>query len=225
MHPDPLLAMSHKSLPRGDGSKTNLMVEAGGANSLKRDITLHNDSLLGRSATLPPPPSDLLSQSPRGPTLASQPPSVSRPSTSSGAGTLKSALKNSTGPSTSSDDAGGGAEAVMAAATAAVAASPTSPTFFDNRNPYSSTSSSNRSSAKVSRNKDRFGAGAPLAVVPAGAEDVDTASENTDNKYDAVYYTKEPLPRRKPVEFPDRSMDVDINMGAYRTHGNRPSDL
>lgn len=220
MHPDPLLAMSHKSLPRGDGSRTNLMVEAGGGNSLKRDITLQNDSLLGRSATLPPPPSDLLDQSPRGvggATLASPPASISRPSTSSGAGTLKSALKNSAGPS-SSDDAG---DAVMAAATAAVSATPTSPTFFDNRNPYSSTSSSNRSSAKMTRNKDR----PPLAVVPAGAEDVDTASENTDNKYDGVYYTKEPLPRRKPVEFPDRNMDVDINMGAYKTHGNRPSDL
>ncbi len=177
MHPDPLLAaaVSHKSLPRGDGSKTNLMIEAGGANSLRRDFltTTQNDSLLGRSATLPPPPSDLLAHSAGGgnTTLASPPSSsLSRPSTStaSSGGPLKSALKKGGGTSSSSSDSGGGGradadDAVMAAASAAMAnpgpsstldsRAAVSPTFFDNRNPYSSTSTSattsTRSSAKV----------------------------------------------------------------------------
>ena len=68
------------------------------------------------------------------------------------------------------------------------------------------------------RNKDKRFA----AVLEAE----DTPSEsNTDNKYDAVYYTKEPLPRRDRAGFPDKSMDgVDIDMKTYKTHG-RPSDL
>ncbi len=215
-HPDPLMGVSQKSLPREGGSRpgsrSNLMAELGGAGFMRKE----DDLMVGRSSTLPPPPSDLLSQAPKGPTLASPPASISRPSTTSG--TLKSAMKQNTS-SSSSDDAGA---AVMAAATAAMAGdmgSPVSPTFFDNKNPYTSTSSSNRSSAKGPRHKD---VGRLAAVVAA---DLDSNSENTDSKYDAVYYTKEPLPRRDPVEFSDRSMDVDINMKAYRTHQARPSDL
>ena len=52
----------------------------------------------------------------------------------------------------------------------------------------------------------------------------ESTDNNTDNKYDAVYYTKEPLAQRPNLDFPDRTMDVDIDVHSYKPHG-RPSAI
>lgn len=44
---------------------------------------------------------------------------------------------------------------------------------------------------------------------------------STDPRYEESYYTQEPLANRQPLAFPDKTLDVDIDLKSYKTHGNR----
>ena len=90
------------------------------------------------------------------------------------------------------------------------------PMFFD-KDPFSS--SSNRSSV----NKKPLPL--PSSVSPHPTTTDATEDDNTDNKYDAVYYTKEPLPRRARSDFPEKTMDVDIDVKTFKVSTGRPSQL
>ena len=47
----------------------------------------------------------------------------------------------------------------------------------------------------------------------------------SDARYDGVYYTREPLNDKPKEDFPTKTMDVDIDIDSYRSHGSRPSAL
>ena len=92
----------------------------------------------------------------------------------------------------------------------------------DSLSPPTTASSSARSSSRSGR---------PQQPLPPPAADglttTDDGGDTTDNKYDQVYYTQEPLVGKPPVEFPPKQMDVDIDIKNYRGHqgGSRPSVL
>jgi len=202
-HPDPLLAASRGNIS-GGGSKTNLLTES----SLSRSGTLgiQNESMQGRG-TLPPPPIDLLG-----------PPPFAGPPESRGS-TLQPRKDSIT--STSDDES--------------KPITPVSPTFLAEQSiGGSSANSSNRGSTK--RRADSLAKRAalaaaaaadappPLPMSPPPMEEDETGSENTDGRYDGVYYTREPLAHRPNPPFPEKPMSVDMDPASYRPYG-RPSQL
>ena len=69
--------------------------------------------------------------------------------------------------------------------------------------------------------KDRY----PDNVGAVNESDASMSPAPSDARYDGVYYTREPLNDKPKEDFPTKTMDVDIDFGAYKPHGNRPSVL
>ena len=85
------------------------------------------------------------------------------------------------------------------------------------------TSASTRSSS--GRSNLRTDSSPSYPSPPPPLPGADYSSLDTDNnKYDAVYYTKEPIAGRGEPDFDPKDMDVDIDMERYRST-MRPSDL
>ena len=55
--------------------------------------------------------------------------------------------------------------------------------------------------------------------------DASPSPTESNARYDGEYYTREPLNNKPSVDFPTKTMDVDIDFNSYNPHGNRPSAL
>ena len=65
----------------------------------------------------------------------------------------------------------------------------------------------------------------PQTVGTVNDSDASMSPAPSDARYDGVYYTREPLNDKPRDDFPTKTMDVDIDVGAYKPYGNRPSAL